>query len=720
MGRIATPSGRLYWDGKRYDPATNGVTSTPQVPHVRSATRETPDGFVYGTSEKSADVWRFDVRTEQVTEIGPGAVAAAEYVTSIDADPTGRYLYYIPGAHGQAERDGTPVVQFNVQTGTRKVICFLNPCLREAVGYTPIGTFGSALSPDGSTLYVTWNGYRNGAPDEWDVCAMTVIHIPESERPIAGGPAVDEPSFVFRDVTEAAGLLPDVAGIKGHAAGWGDADGNGWIDLYVGAFHTGGSKPNMLFYNEGGTFRLDADPELRISCRPTGSLFADLDNDGDLDLYVSSMPKPDGTPALAGCTLFRNDGDDGFTNVSEDNGACPRAFGGRSAAVLDFDGDGLLDLLVGEDPLPGYNGSPTHSSRLFRNRGGLQFEDVTQVVGIPVGIPALGVAVGDVNNDGWPDVFLAAQNEGNRLLLNNGDGTFREAVELRELFTWETSGDNMVCGVCFGDVNRDGLLDIVLGQHFERPWIEPVANRLYLNRGIDGGVPQFEDVTETAGLVPLPMKAPHVEIQDFDNDGWPDICTSIVKFADGDPHPIIFRNLGSWDGTPRFQVHGLEVNDFPTDADRAVKRSGEFTTKMLAEKKIVYTAAGPSGDFDRDGRLDLFLANWWIESNSMLLHNETPGGHWLQVQVQAGNGVNRMGVGSRVNLYRAGAAGEPGAFLGCREIATGYGYASSQEAVAHFGLGEHTQCDVEVILPHGHGRIVRRNVQADQRITIHP
>jgi hypothetical protein len=344
-------------------------------------------------------------------------------------------------------------------------------------------------------------------------------------------------AFAFKDVGVEAGLLPDAGGIRGHAAGWGDVDGDGWIDLYVGAFHTEGSKPSMFFRNVGGKFKRDAQENLRISTRPTGSIFADLDNDGDLDLYVSSMPGKEGGAleqkqghALRGCALFRNDGGGKFTDVSAGNGACPPAFGGRSATVLDFDGDGLLDLLVGEDPLPGYNGSATKSSRLFRNKGNLQFEDVSRDAGLPADVPGYGVAAADVNNDGWPDFFLAANRGGNLLFLNDGKGTFREAPGARKTFDWNLkNGDDMICGVAFGDVNRDGLVDVVIGQHFKAPWKTPVANRLYLNRGIKEGVPAYEDVTEAAGLVPLPLKGPHVEIQDFDNDGWPDIYVSAAR-----------------------------------------------------------------------------------------------------------------------------------------------------------------------------------------------
>lgn len=533
--------------------------------------------------------------------------------------------------------------------------------------------------------------------------------------------------FAFRDVATEAGLRPAVEAIRGHAAGWGDVDGDGFVDLYVGAFHTEGSKPNMFFRNVGGKFRLDEQEHLRLSGRPTGSVFADLDNDGDLDLYVSSMPKAKSTnkagveqPALRGNALFRNDGKGNFTDVSEGNGACPPAFGGRSATVLDFDGDGLLDLLVGEDPLPGYNGSKTRSSRLFRNKGDLAFEDVTQAVGIPAGVPGYGVAAADVNGDTWPDLFIAANSGGNLLFLNDGKGKFREAPGSKETFAWkDAGGDNMVCGVSFGDVNRDGLPDVVLGPHFQSHWRTPVPTRLYLNRGVKDGVPTFKDVTEEVNLKPLPMKAPHVELQDFDNDGLLDLYASMVKFdADGRPHPMIFKNFGTESGQPRFGEDVLAVNDFPTEEDRGIKRSGTMFDKILAEKKIIYMAPGPSADFDNDGKLDIFLASWWLESPSLLLKNETPGGNWLDVRVEGKEGVNRMGVGSTIRVYPAGKLGDAAEMLGQMEIATGYGYASSQPAVAHFGLGEAQAVDVEVILPHGKGKVVKKGVKANQRVTI--
>jgi hypothetical protein len=110
----------------------------------------------------------------------------------------------------------------------------------------------------------------------------------------------------------------------------------------------------------------------------------------------------------------------------------------------------------------------------------------------------------------------------------------------------------------------------------------------------------------------------------------------------------------------------------------------------------------------------------------MLLHNETKGGNWLRVQVEGASrererpekAINRMGIGARVQIYVAGKLGEPAALLGCREIATGYGYASGQPAYAHFGLGAAEKVDVEVILPHGNGKLTQKGVTANQMLTI--
>jgi hypothetical protein len=530
--------------------------------------------------------------------------------------------------------------------------------------------------------------------------------------------------LVFRDAGDEAGLFPEVAKIAGHGVGWGDVDGDGWPDLYVGTFggHPYGSKPNQLFRNVNGRFELDPQPALRVLGRANGAVFADFDNDGDLDLYITNHAidgKAYGQPHYGEPNhLFRNQGGGKFTDVSPESGACSPGLATRSAAVLDFDGNGLLDLLVGECFFQGGQ----NRTRLYRNLGGLKFENATAAAGFPEKLTGFGVAAGDVNGDGRPDLFAGGRQHGNRLFLGQPGGKFVELPKANGEFAWNYNDtpDDTACGVCLADVNRDGLLDVVVGSHCDRPWFTGgVAVRLWLNRGRDGQWPKFEDVTERAGLVPLPMKSPHVEVQDFDNDGWPDIYTSIVKFAaDGAPHPVIFRGLGAEGGIPRFRTDALAVNDFPTAEERKMADVGKLFDKMQRDHKIVYTAPGPSGDYNRDGRLDLFLANWWVDERSLLLKNETQAGHWLDVAVLGGDGVNRQGIGALVRIYPPGKLGQADALLGAREIAVGYGYASGQEAIAHFGLGPLDACDLEIALPHGKGRLERKGVKADQRVTV--
>jgi enediyne biosynthesis protein E4 len=529
------------------------------------------------------------------------------------------------------------------------------------------------------------------------------------------GRAAEYP-FVFKDVGDEAGVFPHVAGIRGHAAAWGDIDGNGWPDLFVGTFHNASSKPGVFLRNETGEFRLDKQEHMRTSGLGSGALFADLTNNGRLDLYVSHCAHgKEGVTAIPSL-LFRNDGGGKFTDISKDSGTCPPGYCGRGLAAGDFDGDGLLDLVTCEQY---YSSKVKTGPALYRNKGDYRFENVAEPAGLPVGLGGLGVAAADFNNDGWPDIFLTSGAGDHRLSLNDGKGNFREAPRAREVFRWkDAGGENTPAGVCIADVNRDGLPDVVIGNHFKSPWTAPAPVRLYLNRSIKGGVPRFENVTEAADLKPLEMKAPHVEIQDFDNDGWPDIYVSVVKFRDGKPCPVIYKNLGVKDGIPRFREDAWSVNDFPTAEDKALRRAGPLFDKALKDKKIMYMAAGPSCDFDRDGKLDLFLANWWVESRSLLLRNETPAGHWLDVRVEGKAGVNRMGIGARVNVYSAGKLGEAAALLGSRDIGIGYGYCSGQEAVAHFGLGKQEAVDLEVILPHGRGKVVNKNVKSNQRIAV--
>lgn len=191
---FAASTGRVYFtaskDGAgtlmRFDPVKGGAPEPIAASiGLRAATQETPDGLIYtvssGQGKDDATLYAFNTKTETVENLGSAAVGTQGYITSLDADTTGRYLYYVPGAHGGSERDGSPVVQFDTRTRRKKVIAFLHAYSQEKLGCTLRGTFSSAIDPQGDKLYINWNNSRGSKA--WDSCLLTVIHIPAAERP---------------------------------------------------------------------------------------------------------------------------------------------------------------------------------------------------------------------------------------------------------------------------------------------------------------------------------------------------------------------------------------------------------------------------------------------------------------------------------------------------------------------------------------------------------
>lgn len=190
---LARSTGRVYYvPGKgesplmRFDPATDKapVKIDGQI-GIRAATRETPSGVVYTVSQGQGEgaesaIYAFDTKTEKIERLGPAAVATNQYIAAVTADPTGRHLYYVPGAHGGSERDSSAVVQYDTQARRPKVIAFLHPFYQEQYGLVPKGTYGLACDPSGERLYITWNVSRGSRA--WDSCGVTAIEIPASER----------------------------------------------------------------------------------------------------------------------------------------------------------------------------------------------------------------------------------------------------------------------------------------------------------------------------------------------------------------------------------------------------------------------------------------------------------------------------------------------------------------------------------------------------------
>ena len=499
-------------------------------------------------------------------------------------------------------------------------------------------------------------------------------------------PAADgDDGIALVDAAEAWGLVEPLTGMYGHAAAWGDVNGDLLPDLLVGTFANRapdryafrgatGPSPDRLLLSTGDGYEVATGFPEEFG-RTSGAAFVDLDNDGDLDLVLSRNVS-DRDPGMDVTSLFANDGGS-FTVV--DSGLDPD-LPGRSIGVLDIDQDGLLDLIIVEDR---YTGG---SSRAYRNLGDLRFEDASEAWGLPLDIAGLGIATGDLNGDRITDFFVAGSN---RLFVGTGSGV-RE-ITSNDLI-WPPGGpEDDAAGAAIADVNRDGWPDLVVGQHYNstlsQGTLAPV--RLYLNRtsGV-GDDPVLEDVTEQAGLIGLPTKAPHVEVVDLDNDGWPDILTTAA--AHDGAGPAVFRSTGVEDGIPRFEAPaGLGSPQ--------------------------YWVAGPTADIDRDGRIDILLVEWEPALPSLLMLNQSASGHWLEVSVGTELGG---GVGTTVAAYESGGAGDPDRLLGVREIVATVGYTAGIEQIAHLGLGDVTEVDVVVTPPPGHDPIILTAIPADQHIRL--
>jgi hypothetical protein len=198
--------GNVYFNGKdgelwRYDPKAKSIAGTGMVlskegegekavqNSMRSATDQAKDGWIYGSTMGSkGQLFRFNPQAKKVEMLG-NDFGHGEYTTVSVLSPDEKYVYYLPGAHGGAKDVGTPVVQYNIATGDRKVLAFLRPYMEKTLGYVPGGTYGVKLSKDGSTLYANLNGHTRDdlRPEKMTAggfghTSFVAIAIPESER----------------------------------------------------------------------------------------------------------------------------------------------------------------------------------------------------------------------------------------------------------------------------------------------------------------------------------------------------------------------------------------------------------------------------------------------------------------------------------------------------------------------------------------------------------
>jgi hypothetical protein len=497
-----------------------------------------------------------------------------------------------------------------------------------------------------------------------------------------GAPATTESisAVTLVEITDAAGLTfrhhagrqddyPMPAVIGGGAAAF-DYDADGDLDLYRVDY--GESATERSAAGRDRLYRLEADGRfadvtdsagLGDSGRGMGCAVGDIDNDGDLDLFVSNWG-PD--------TLWRNDGDGTFTEVSKAAGIGDPAFG-TSAAFLDYDRDGWLDLFVARyvdfDPQlrctqeggrRDYCG-PTQFEAvhdlLYRNQGGGRFRDVSREAGIAaVADAGLGVVAADFDDDGWLDLFVANDADPNHLWINQRDGTFAErAMVLGAAFN-EYGVAEAGMGIAAGDVDGDGDLDVSITHLIGE------TNTLYENLGAAG----FADATASSGLGPPGAAYTGFgnALFDFDNDG--DLDTAVANGGvKRRPAPAEGAAPGFW------QLYAEPTLLFANRGD------GRFAT-LEPLREIELSRGLLPFDHDRDGDLDLLVTT--IDGPAHLYRNDGGNaGAWIEIRALDPK-LRREALGAKVTTVA-------GARRWVRHVVSSGGYLTSGQGRIHLGLG---------------------------------
>jgi hypothetical protein len=525
-------------------------------------------------------------------------------------------------------------------------------------------------------------------------------------------------AITFRDITQKAGIhfvhnnaafgkkyLPET---MGPGVAFIDYDNDGWPDIFIvnGMDWPGhGSKrstPKLYHNNHDGTFTdVTHKAGLDVEMFGMGVAVGDYDNDGYDDLFVT---------ALGQSHLFHNNGNGTFTDVTEKAGLLgPKEFS-TSAAWVDYDRDGKLDLVVAnyvQWSLEGdlyctldgksksyctpesYKGA---SVRLWHNRGDGTFEDATKKAGLwePTS-KTLGIAILDYDNDGWPDLLFSNDTQPNKLYRNNGNGTFTEKAVVAGVAFSEDGVARAGMGVDAADYDRSGLASILI-TNFSNQMLS-----LYHNEG--RGLFVDEAPRSEVGRNSLLTLGFGCFFFDYDLDGWPDILIA-NGHIDGDiqrvqPNvkyampPHIFRNLGKGN----FQ---------------------EVTKSLGAGFATPRVGRGAAyGDINNDGRLDLLLST--NGGPVYLFENDftgSPAAANKSVRIKLiGTKSNRDGIGTVVKLT---AGGESQSEM----LRSGSSYLSASELVLTFGLAKHVQADsIEIRWPSGQVEKLA-NVAAGQTITV--
>ncbi|MGH9340459.1 MAG: CRTAC1 family protein [Acidobacteriota bacterium] len=531
--------------------------------------------------------------------------------------------------------------------------------------------------------------------------------------PIPGSSVSSDRAVQFVDVSSEAGIdfrhhngsSEDKFLVEtfGSGVAWIDYDNDGFLDLYfVNSKSLAEENPspgNVLYRNSGkGTF-LDVTKTAGVSGNGgagTGVAVGDYDNDGFLDLFVTYYG-----PNI----LYRNNGDGTFSDSTSKAGVAGGNSWSSSAGFFDYDRDGDLDLYVvnyldyhlDDNPYCGFekegyrmychpttfDGSP---DQLFRNNGDGTFTDVSAQAGIanPAG-KGLGVTFADLDQDGYPDIYIANDTVRNFLYRNSGDGTF-EDITYRAGAGYDPNGKPQAgMGTDSGDFDGDGLLDLFVTNFSEE------LNALYRNVGDFF----FEDVSQESGLEssfkPLGFGT---KLLDFDNDGDLDIYVTNGHVIDN--VELYSPHLSYLQTDLLYENSGGEFEDISSLAGAA------FQIEHVGRGAAV-------GDYDNDGDLDIALSN--CGGRAMLFRND--GGnrnHWITIKAQ-GKNSNRFGLGAKVRLETAHGTQY-------REINNVASYLSSNDIRLHFGLGSQKTVEkIEILWPSGTRQILT-DIPADKILLI--